>query len=510
MGVAISSIGLATAQGSSADISERAALRAAEQWPWPVNGWSTSHSCRPAVGISSRLSGVGRLQALLQSALKDCLGDRAPSPPTPIFIGSCNGSANDFSAESWTEAFDSAALLDGTAWAGQRLPVFSGSCNSGLHALYAARQVLMSGQADEVVVVAADILSRSNQDNFEVLRVLTDSPMLLPWQPTSTGFILGEAAVALKLVREEEGIARTRLTGPVLANELMRDDGLPRVLGQLSTANTRLILGQGTGPFTNDESELRAFQHFVASEVPLATSLVHFGHTLGASGLLAIALAALSQRTPQALSALAMPNAFASDGRPLQFQNTGRNNWRSTGENSIGNNGTGIDNVLVSCRALNGSCAAAIVGSADNACLEQNPQRNQDQKQKKTWQAPVPLGPLMNVLLRLVADEAPRHRPVDPPDVLLVRLESPLAPAREARIGDRILPSAVLEMTPGFISQLIARCWGFTGPALCLVGNSSASDASWDFCAALDELGQVVAKVDLCGTGDKREIVWDN
>lgn len=509
MGVAISSIGLATAQGGNADISERGALRAAEQWPWPVNGWSTSHSCRPAVGISSSLSGVGRLRALVQLALKDCFRDRAPSPHTPIFIGSCNGSTNDFSAESWTEAFDSAALLDGTAWAGQRLPVFSGSCNSGLHALYAARQVLMSGQANEVLVVAADILSRSNHDNFEVLRVLTDSPML-PWQPTSTGFILGEAAVALKLVREEEGIARTRLTGPVLANELMRDDGLPRILRRLSMANTQLILGQGTGPFTNDESELKAFQHFVASDVPLATPLVHFGHTLGASGLLAIALAALIQRTPQALSALAMPNAYASDGRPLQFQNTGRNNGRSTGENKTSINAKRIDNVVVSCRALNGSCAAAIVGSADNACVEQNPQRNQDQKMEKTWHAPVPAGPLMNVLLRRVADEAPRHRPVDPPDVLLVRLESPLAPAREARIGDRILPSAVLEMTPGFISQLIARRWGFTGPALCLVGDSSPGDASWDFCAALDELGLVVAKVDFCGTGDKREIVWDN
>src|SRR5258705_12410256 len=118
MGVAISSIGLATAQGSSADISERGALRAAEQWPWPVNGWSTSHNCRPAVGISSSLSGAGRLQALVQLALKDCFGDRVPSPHTPIFIGSCNGSVNDFSAESWTEAFDSAALLVGTAWAG--------------------------------------------------------------------------------------------------------------------------------------------------------------------------------------------------------------------------------------------------------------------------------------------------------------------------------------------------------------------------------------------------------
>jgi hypothetical protein len=62
----------------------------------------------------------------------------------------------------------------------------------------------------------------------------------------------------------------------------------------------------------------------------------------------------------------------------------------------------------------------------------------------------------------------------------------------------------VLELTPGFVSQLIARCWGFAGPALCLVGNTS-----WDFCAGLDDPGLVV-QVDLRGNGDKREIVWNN
>jgi hypothetical protein len=494
MGVAISSIGLATAQGSTAMIADGVALRAPEQWPWPVNGWSISQMCRPAIGVRSSLNGVERWQALVQLALKDCFGDHAPAPKTPIFIGSCNGSAGDFNAESWREAFDSAALLEGTPWTGQRLPVFSSSCNSGLHALYAARQVLVSGQADEVVVLAADILSRSNQDNFEGLRVLTDSPML-PWQPTNTGFILGEAAVALRLVREKGGIARARLTGPVLANELIRDDGLPRVLKRLSTVDPQLLLGQGTGPIANDESELAAFQHFVPSDVPLATSLVHFGHTLGASGLLAIALAALIQRTSRALRALVMPTAYASDGRRLTMP--------GTAENSLIGNAKGIDNILVSCRALNGSCAAAIVGNADKDCVQQD--REQDRGPLEAWLAPAPTGPLMNVLLRRLADEAPRHRPVAPPDVLLVRLEEPLAPPPEARIGDRLLPSAVLELTPGFVSQLIARCWGFSGPALCLVGNPS-----WDFCATLDDPGLVVTQIDLRGTGDKREIVWNN
>jgi Beta-ketoacyl synthase, N-terminal domain len=500
MSVAISSIGLASAQGSSANISNGAALCAPAQWPWPVNGWSTAKRCRPAVGVSSRLNGLMRWQALVQLALEDCLGDQQVSPDTPIFIGSCNGSAGDFSADSWSEAFDSAALLEGTAWAGLRVPVFSSSCNSGLHALYAANQVLLSGQADEAVVLGADILSPSNQDNFEVLRVLTDSPM--PWQSTSTGFILGEAAVALKLVREKDGVARTRLNGPVLANELTRGDGLPRVLEQLSRHSLKLLLGQGTGPLANDESELAAFQHFIAADVPLATSLVHFGHTLGASGLLAIALAALIQQTPRATAALVMPTAAAIDGRPLTIGSTKRSRIPISTKES--------GDVLVSCRALNGSCAAAVIGTADNAYVDQNGRQDRDQRSQKTWHAAAPTGPLMNTLLRRIAGEAHRHRPVDPPDVLLVRMEEPLAPPTEARIGERLLPSAVLEMTPGFVSQLIARCWGFPGPALCVVGNSKAKDRAWDLGAALNDLSLVVNQVELRGTGDTREIAWDN
>jgi hypothetical protein len=157
---------------------------------------------------------------------------------------------------------------------------------------------------------------------------------------------------------------------------------------------------------------------------------------------------------------------------------------------------------------LNGSCAAAIVANPDDAWAKQS--ANGDLHCEKVWHTPPPTGPLMNMLLRHIANEAPRHRPIDPPDVLVVRLETPLAPPLDARIGDRFLPSAVLEMTPGFISQLIARCWGFAGPSLCMIGDSSDDKDGWNLTEALDDLGLVMSQIDLVGTGDKREIVWKN
>ena len=116
-------------------------------------------------------------------------------------------------------------------------------------------------------------------------------------------------------------------------------------------------------------------------------------------------------------------------------------------------------------------------------------------------------GPLMNYTLKTLASEAFEQRPAEPPDVLILRLEKPLAPPSSAIIGGRLLPSAVLEITPGFASQLIARCWGYTGPALCLVGNVDVDP--YGLTNAFRESGKNVFQVNLRGSGDNRAIEWN-
>lgn len=188
MNVAISGIGLATAQGNTAEILAAKTRHSPAGLPWTPNKWNISRSCYPTVEIDSSLSGVARWQALVKNAFAD-LGDQTLTSNTPLFVGSCNGDAS----QSWEQAFDTSALLHGTPWANERLPVFSSSCASGIHALYAARQLLTAGVADEAVVLAADILSQSNHDNFESLRVLAEKSGA-PWQSANPGFILGQAA----------------------------------------------------------------------------------------------------------------------------------------------------------------------------------------------------------------------------------------------------------------------------------------------------------------------------
>lgn len=466
MTIAINGIGLATAQGNTAEIIESRSFRAATELPWTASKSNMSRVCYPAAGIDATLSGEMRWQALAKTALAEVAG----AGKTPLLLASCNGSAG----ESWEDSFEATALLEGTHWADDDLPVFSSSCASGIHALYAARELLMSGAVDEVLVLAADILARSNHENFESLRVLAEKPGA-PWQSTSTGFILGEAAVVLRLVRAKDTL--TTLNGPELGSDLVGHDGLSSVIETLAPGNPAMIFGQGTGPYANDVAELKALGSFVDTNVPVSTTLTHFGHTLGASSLLSIALAALSLN--KAVPALANPEIKTSDGRPL---------W----------NGRSTDSVLATCRALNGACAATSVGRISHA---------KAQTRKRDWESSVTPGPLMNYTLKTLASEALEQRPAEPPDVLILRLEKPLAPPSSAIIGGRVLPSAVLEITPGFASQLIARCWGYTGPSLCLVGNVDVDPHG--LTNAFRESGQNVFQVNLRGSGDNRAIEWN-
>src|SRR5215211_6658335 len=103
MTIAIRRIGLATAQGNTAEILEAELFRGPADLPWTASKWNVSRVCYPAVGIDASLSGVARWQALVKKALADV----GASGNTPLLVATCNGSAG----ENWEEAFDTKALL---------------------------------------------------------------------------------------------------------------------------------------------------------------------------------------------------------------------------------------------------------------------------------------------------------------------------------------------------------------------------------------------------------------
>jgi hypothetical protein len=461
----IAGIGLATAQGSARDLSSDADPVPARPIPWTGRAGAAAHLHRPARDLPPDVMGHARIAALVGRAIAEC----GAGPGTELVLASCNGGGTGWGAADWRASFE--LDLGDTPWQGARPPVVSAACASGLHALYLARELVAAGARD-AVAVAVDVDTPPGRDNFEALRVLADEPA--PYQPEASGFVLGEAAVAVRVSRGDG----PRLSSIALGHDLDDDDGLCRVLAALGPADLPLdpglIIGQGTGPASVDRAELAALATRISRTVPLTTPAQHFGHTLGASGLLAVALAAAATR--QAIPRLlALRDATAVDGRPLV---TGAASARE---------------VVVACRALGGACGACVVGGLPRA----------SEPREATWRVGALRPPLRDPVLRELAAAAPAARPRVPPELLLVTLDAPLVPAAAARVGSRLLPSSVLEMTPGFVPQLVARAWGFAGPAICLVGDAASLVAA---CRRAHERPYVLA---IRGTGSHRHVEWN-
>ena len=484
--IAITGVGLVTARGGAEELARDAT-------PPVAMRWHPARRYRPLGGAAfagGALNGSARLAASMEAALAACGG------LGPIVLASCNGGAASLSADDWRTSFE---LGYG--------PVASAACASGMHALYLARQLIAAG-APEVRVVAADIITPPCHANFEALRVLSDEPA--PFQPEASGFMLGEAAVALRLAPAAHAPGATRLIGPVLGHDLDGDDGISRALAALAATTgplgPELVIGQGAGPAEGDRAELAAIAAHVAPGVPLATALAAFGHTLGASSLLSVALAVLVRDGAVgvagpvgAVGALggfdaSGPPLAAIDGRPLGAARSRR--------------------TVVVCRALGGACGACLVGDITEASRKPDdrsgaPDLVRRDRRAASAGSPVALGwgprsklpPLRDPVLRAIAAAALHHRPAAPPDLVVVTLDAPLPPS--AWIGRRILPTSVLEMTPGQLPQLIARAWGYPGPALCLVGGDPGP-----LLAACRATHDRVFRVAIRGMDD-RDVEWD-
>lgn len=431
--VAVAGIGLCTAQGTAAEILAGGDVSPPRPLPWPSSPRATCTLGFAARGLDPELRGAARWRVLADAALVELGGRR----DVPIIVGSCNGGADGDEA-GWRTAFASL---------GSDAPIASAACASGLHALWLAMTRIAAGE-DEVIVLAVDVLSRANHDNFEALRVLSVEPA--PWQPTSSGFIPGEAAVALRLVRGREADGLPRVSAPALAHDRGNVDALAQVVRTVTAGKDvsraiAAVIGQGSGPVVVDRRELAALRGAVGDDVPLSTALTSFGHTVGASSLLSVVLGVMQRDRDVPIRAL-VTSGSGLDGRPL---------------------GTAKGSSLVACRALGGACAALIVDPAGGPTAAT--------AAPSAWVPPSPSPPLRVPVLRQIAEEALAHRPGEPPGALIVRLDTPLVPPADASIGGRLLPSVALEITPGFVAQLVARVWGYGGPALCLVGGSEAA-----------------------------------
>ncbi len=188
--------------------------------------------------------------------------------------------------------------------------VLSNACISGLLGIIVAKRLVEQGRYRHVLVCGGDILSSFTLSGFRSFNALSPEPCK-PFDLNRRGINLGEA-VATVLVTNDEVLAgprKTHVLSSASANDANHISGPSRTGEGLVQAILQTMKGQhispgfisahGTATPYNDEMESIAFERTGLGEVPVNSLKGHYGHTLGAAGVLetVISLEALYHNT---------------------------------------------------------------------------------------------------------------------------------------------------------------------------------------------------------------------
>ncbi len=183
------------------------------------------------------------------------------------------------------------------------------ACASSTIALARSAALVAAGQAEVVLVYAADIVSEFVFSGFSALQALSAEPCK-PFDKQRQGLNLGEAGVALLLMSEARAARQAQpplatIVGWGAANDAHHvtapaRDGSGLFLAcraalkkaAINAAQIAAINAHGTGTPYNDAMELTAFQNLFADDLPPLHGIKgSVGHCLGAAGGLEVLVA---------------------------------------------------------------------------------------------------------------------------------------------------------------------------------------------------------------------------
>ena len=256
--------------------------------------------------ISDHARCEGRVIELARATAAHVAKDRMNSSAA-LVVGTSKGSV-----ENWLGGHVSpagladvaAAVADAADLHGPRLTV-SAACASGLHAMVRGAMMIRSGEARQVLVVAAEAsVHPLFLGSFHRLGVLArPGDGCRPFDRHRSGFYMSEAAAAVLLEASDDDdddahgtvfLDRFALAGD--ATHLTGGDPDARTLRYLLARvidgrPVDLVHAHGTGTPLNDEAELAAIEAEVAGQGTRPVVYSHkgaLGHSLGAAGLVSV------------------------------------------------------------------------------------------------------------------------------------------------------------------------------------------------------------------------------
>ncbi len=281
--------------------------------------------------VSSLAAGINNLAAPSGGSRLDPLLERLASQlgevpaDTPLLVASTKGEIDRFeTARRAGEPLPQSVLFESLVQKiarrfGLRDPGMNinAACASSTIAIARGAALIARGQAESVLVYAADILSEFVFSGFSALQAL--SPVACkPFDRNRQGLNLGEAGVAILLMSEDcaqqqKLASLARIAGWGAANDAHHvtapaRDGCGLILAcqaaldkaEIVSAQIAAINAHGTGTLYNDAMELTAFNQLFAEGLPPLHGIKgSLGHCLGAAGALEVAVAACALREQQ-------------------------------------------------------------------------------------------------------------------------------------------------------------------------------------------------------------------
>jgi 3-oxoacyl-(acyl-carrier-protein) synthase len=180
--------------------------------------------------------------------------------------------------------------------------VISNACISGVSAAVVASRLVRNGRYRHVVVVGADILTRFVVSGFSAFKSLSSRPCI-PYDVSRDGLTLGEGCATLLITADRSLSCGVVVEGGAITNDANHisgpsrtGDGLYYAIQQamdengLTPNDITFINAHGTATPFNDEMESKAVALAGLSSVPVNSLKSYFGHTLGASGVIEMAM----------------------------------------------------------------------------------------------------------------------------------------------------------------------------------------------------------------------------
>ena len=182
---------------------------------------------------------------------------------------------------------------------------------SGEGAVMQAASLLRTGQADTVIVLAGDTLTRTMYEWFEAAGVLSPAcsgpaPLPVPFSQAGEGFVPGEGAAAVvmesghKAAQRRAPVYAAFRSGHATSNPKAAVSVASKALGTSSRADVRLVIASANGSRAHDDTEQSIIREAFGDKARVVAPKTSLGEFDG-SGLLRL-ITALSWSEPDTRS----------------------------------------------------------------------------------------------------------------------------------------------------------------------------------------------------------------